>query len=286
MVTKGSLKVVENTEISGDCSITQVHYPSKPLSRTDMQKQKLANRKKINKVSFKLPSLDEIINGEWLNDLHIKAVCDLLKLQFPSVCGLHDPKLGEDLSFPITGFPFIQILHAGDHWLTVEGISSSLAKTYDTMNYSSSGKVQLQIAAIMHCETESITLEVQSTQKQRGANDCALFAIASAVDLCYGNNPATLWYFQHKMRNHLVECLQAEKMIPFPSRICRPSKPLIISFSVYCICRLTEDEYDDMAKCENCYEWYHRSCEDIPELVFKDSTIDWCCSHCETLCDQ
>ena len=44
--------------------------------------------------------------------------------------------------------------------------------------------MQLQIAAIMRCEADTITLEVQSTQKQHGPNDCALFVIAYAVDLC------------------------------------------------------------------------------------------------------
>ena len=273
---------------TGDCSIVHVDQPSKPLSRTDIRNLKLANRKKADKVSFKLPSLKEIVNGECLNDTHIKAVCDLLKTQFPSVYGLHDTKLGEDLSFPATEYPFIQILHAGDHWLTIEGISSSLARTYDSMDYSSSGKAQLQIAAIMHCEAEAIMLQVQSTQKQRGTKDCALFSIAYAVDLCYNNNPTNLWYYQHKMRHHLVECLQTEKMRPFPSLVYSPRKPLtiVISFPVYCICRLTEDEYDNMARCENCHEWYHQSCEDIPEMVFKDSTVDWQCSYCRALNDQ
>ena len=283
-------KPVTVNKSQNDCSIIEVHCPSKPLSRTQIRKLKLAKREKVrvHKVSFKLPSLKEIVNGEWLNDTHIKAVCDLLKTQFPSVCGLHDPKLGEDLSFPDTDFPFIQILHAGDHWLTVQGISPSLARTYDTMNYSSSGDVQLQIAAIMHCEADTITLEVQSTQKQRGPNDCALFAIAYAVDLCCENDPTMLWYNQHKMREHLVECLQEKKMRPFPSRVCRPSKPLTISFAVYCVCRLTdlEDENDSMARCENCHQWYHQSCEDIPEIIFKDSSIDWQCSHCRASNDQ
>lgn len=170
----------------------------------------------------------------------------------------------------------------------MQGISPSLARTYDTMNYSSSDDVQLQIAAIMHCEADTITLEVQSTQKQRGPNDCALFAIAYAVDLCCENDPTMLWYNQHKMREHLVECLQEKKMRPFPSRVCRPSKPLTISFAVYCVCRLTdlEDENDSMARCENCHQWYHQSCEDIPEIIFKDSSIDWQCSHCRASNDQ
>ena len=42
-----------------------------------------------------------------------------------------------------------------------------------------------------------------ATQKQRGPNDCALFAIAYAVVLCCENDPTMLWYYQHKMREHL-----------------------------------------------------------------------------------
>ena len=170
----------------------------------------------------------------------------------------------------------------------MQGISPSLARTYDTMNYSSSGDVQLQITAIMHCKADTITLEVRSTQKQRGPNDCALFAIAHAVDLCCENDPTMLWYYQPKMREHLVECLQAKKIIPFPSRVCRPNKPLTISFAVYCICRLTdfEDENDNMARCENCHQWYHQSCEGIPEIVFKDSSIHWQCTQCISSNDQ
>ena len=185
--------VVEKSR--NDCSIIEVDCPSKPLSRAQIRRLKLAKREKVivTKSSFKLPSLKEIVNGEWLNDTHIKAVCDLLKTQFPSIFGSHDPKLGEDLSFPDTDFPFIQILAtAGNHWLTLQGISPSLVRTYDTMNYSTSCDVQLQIAAIMHCKADSITLEVQSTQKQRGPNDCVLFAIAYAVDLCCENDPTML----------------------------------------------------------------------------------------------
>ena len=95
-------KPVTVNKSQNDCSIIEVHCPSKPLSRNQIWKLKLAKREKVrvHKVSFKLLSVKEIGNGEWLNDTHIKAVCDLLKTQFSSVCGLHDPKLGEDLTFP------------------------------------------------------------------------------------------------------------------------------------------------------------------------------------------
>ena len=66
----------------------------------------------------------------------------------------------------------------------MQGISSSLVRTYDTMNYTSSGDVRLQIAATIHCKADTITLEVQNTRKQHGPNGCALFVIAHAADLC------------------------------------------------------------------------------------------------------
>ena len=68
---------------------------------------------------------------------------------------------------------------------------------------------------------------------------------------------------------------------PFPSRACRSSKPSLIYVPVYCTCRLTEDKNDGMAKCKNCLEWFHKSCETIPEVVFQDSCLTWKCSQCE-----
>ena len=55
-----------------DCSIIEVDGPSKPLSRAQIWRLKLAKREKVRvtKSSFKLPSLKEIVNGEWLNDTH------------------------------------------------------------------------------------------------------------------------------------------------------------------------------------------------------------------------
>ena len=252
----------------------------KKLYQGQKREHKLENRKAKDKmVKFKMPPITEILSGEWLSDLHIKAVSNILKMQFPAQNGLHDPKLG-DLSFPATKFPFVQILYGGNHWLTVEGVSSSLVRIYDTLTYSSSNNIQSQIAALLCCENKSITIEVRNIQRQTGMNDCALFAMAYAVDLSYGNDPSTLWYYQHKLRQHLVECLELKKLTPFPSRACHPSKVLIIDLPVYCICWLTEDENDSMAKCERCLEWFHKSCEDIPEVIFEDPSASWLCGQC------
>ena len=42
--------------------------------------------------------------------------------------------------------------------------------------------------------------------KQLGINDCGLYAIANAAALCFGKDPATLYFNQSLMRLHLVQC--------------------------------------------------------------------------------
>jgi len=132
------------------------------------------------------------LSGKWLNNTHINAANRLLKAQFPSVLGLHDTKYGQDLSFPSTDSPFVQI----NHWLTVQGVHLSLVKVYDTMEYASTENVQSQIAAIMQSSSKSIVLQLEPTQVQMGDSDCGLFSIVYATDLCYGNDISSVCYYQ------------------------------------------------------------------------------------------
>jgi len=118
------------TTLEDEC-ITEIDKPEQPLSRIELRQQKLESREKVS-----LKRMEEVRSGEWLKDYHIKAASDLLKAQFPSVSGLYSPVLGADLSFPVTQTPFVQILHTGgSHWLTVEGVTPSLAQVYDSMCY-------------------------------------------------------------------------------------------------------------------------------------------------------
>ena len=223
----------------------------------------------------------DIQNGKWLNDIHINAANNLLKSQFPSVSGLHDPKYGQDLSFPNTDSPFVQILHAGNHWLTVEGVNSSLVRVYDTKKYASTENVQSQIAAIIQSSSKSVTLQLEAIQEQLGDNDCGLFSIAYATELCYGNDVSSLRYHQDRLRFHLMECFKSKRLIPFPSKFCRKRKATMLNFDVYCCCRLPEFVGEElMAACEKCHEWYHRSCESIPSEVFTKKNVQWYCSKC------
>lgn len=270
-----------------DCTITDVKFPlSKVNSRLQRiqshEKQKAKRVKSSKSFNFSYKFLEEIESGKWLNDCHVKTVCDLLIHQFPTIPGLYDPKYGEDLSFPPTDDGFVQILHCNNHWLTIHGKTSELVKVYDSMNSIMPLPIQAQIASIAYCQSHSITLEVHSTQLQRGYDDCALFAIAYATDLCYGNDPAGLRYFQEKLRHHLIQCLKVKKILPFPSRLRRHTKPMIKVVKVFCTCRLPETDDENMVACDACNEWYHASCEEIPAEIFTSAEDTWLCRKCIT----
>lgn len=55
---------------------------------------------------------------------------------------------------------------------------------------------------------------IADVQQQLGYNDCGIFSIAFATDLCFFGKVATL-YNQCDMRKHLLNCFK-EKKSPFP----------------------------------------------------------------------
>ncbi|CAH3019112.1 unnamed protein product, partial [Porites evermanni] len=69
---------------------------------------------------------------------------------------------------------------------------------------------------IKHKSRLALKIRNQKVQKQKGYNDCALFAIAFAITLCHGGDPTTKRYDQRAMRQHLVDCLESSRMTEFP----------------------------------------------------------------------
>ena len=59
-------------------------------------------------------------------------------------------------------------------------------------------------------------LRLSPSQKQKGSNDCRVFAIAIAVAVVYGFNPSKLHFKQEGIRAHLVNCLTTELFSLFP----------------------------------------------------------------------
>ena len=63
------------------------------------------------------------------------------------------------------------------------------------------------------------SMQVLPVQQQKGSVDCGCFAIAFAVSVVLGENPAHHIYNQTKMREHLVMCLS--KAFSFLFQACR-----------------------------------------------------------------
>lgn len=81
----------------------------------------------------------------------------------------------------------------GNHWITVAGIHGSLVKVYDSKYTFISEDTKSQIANLTAAD-KYISIHLENTQFQDGSSDCGLYAIAYAVDICFGNNPASYRY--------------------------------------------------------------------------------------------
>ena len=130
--------------------------------------------------------LQLIENGDWLEDIHVETVSDMLKEQFPNLAGLYNPCRGQNLSFPESPDPFLQILHVqNNHWITVTSIPPSCVYIYDSKYNLMTDNTKMQIAAIMHTDESCIDVKIPRIQYQEGSSDCGLYSIAYATDVAY-----------------------------------------------------------------------------------------------------
>ena len=77
------------------------------------------------------------------------------------------------------------------------------------------------------------------------------------------------------MRAHVYECLQKGELTIFPvvkERVPKKAVKSTDTISVFCDCRMPED--DSMVQCE-CEQWYHIHCVDVPKQALEDSKEPW-----------
>ena len=231
-------------------------------------------------------------SGNWLNDTIVNCTQNCLCKQFHSP-GLYDTSLGPHLTYPKAQL-FHQILHDSNHWILISTISTPppTVMVFDSGFHGQiSPCVQKQTASILRILVSKMIFSVQPVQQQTNSDDCGVFAIAFLVELLFGGDPTTVKFDVGKMRSHLYSCLQSGKFDhPFPKiegkhEHSLPYK-LLLEVPVYCVCRMPHFEGDDevrelqMADCDRCHQWYHRSCLAVPDYVFKQKNKFWFCSKC------
>ena len=124
---------------------------------------------KVGCMQLKHSHKDELLEGKWLNDCHIHAAQQLIRLDpdLHHIRGLQDPIFGQSLHFDVVREEMVQILHSGgNHWITVSTIgsaSSSTVRVYDSLGKTLPLDAKKQVA-ILHSPDKEINLEYANVQ--------------------------------------------------------------------------------------------------------------------------
>ena len=98
---------------------------------------------------------------------------------------------------------FVQILHVGkSQWLTVSNkqCPSGTVRIYDSIKRAIPADTKIQVAAIMRCQEAELVLEVMDVDLQVNGDNCGLHAIATAHELCAGNDPTGITWQHDQLR--------------------------------------------------------------------------------------
>lgn len=115
---------------------------------------------------------------------------------------------------PVNPVNFIQIVHTrGNHWIVFTTIGSlpSHVIIYDSL-YTDLNEATTTL--LHRLFGNDITYEVKVAAKQKGFNDCGLYAIANCVSLLLLHQPGN--YVQQRMRLHLQQCFEQTSFLMFP----------------------------------------------------------------------
>ena len=157
----------------------------------------------------------------------------------------------------------------------------NVADSLVSMNLLINGLVQIAKLYSNSVVDSALRLRRLSVQQQNGFQDCGLFAIAFAVEVCLGHNPEDSSFAQELMRQHLMKCLSIGTMQSFP-RMASPAlmpKPSggFLTVKVFCVCKLPAQFDTDMIACDVCDKWFHCSCVSVHPV---NTPKYWECPDC------
>ena len=125
--------------------------------------------------------------------------------------------------------------------------------------------LKIQLGALYGLPGRDMKIIIPDIQKQRGTNDCGLFAIANAVEFCTPNLHCGLTPMSFEdgpmcMRDHLRKCFEARWIEPFPSIVHRRKiKVRDLLIQSCCPCRLP-NIMAKLVSCNTCNLLWHETC--------------------------
>ena len=133
------------------------------------------------------------------------------------------------------------------------------------------------------CKKDELLLNTATVQQQKNGVDCGPFATAFATSLAFEIDPSTVTFDVDALRPHLVQCLEKGQMEPFPTifskRSIRAKKQGHV-VELFCSYRKPDEQNTRMVQCDICEEWFHKRCEKVPGIIFKNKTKEWTCRYC------
>ena len=271
-----------NVYLSSLCLISVLLLPPF-LSHSDGEYDQGTERVWLPDLQLTFRDRDVLQNdATWLGDVLVNASQKLLKQQHPHVGGFQNTLLGQNFSFAPENTEFVQVLHGANHWLCLStaGCKEGEVNVLDSLFNTVPPKVKRQIAVLMRSPSRKLKMNFLSVAQQKGASDCGLYAIANAAAVCAGLDATTFKYKQKSMRQHLLQCLEAGFITPFPHQKVEKKKFILSTqeFDVYCHCR--EPERGRMIKCGKCSEWFHSKCIPSVQCAQWCRRKSWFCSTC------
>ena len=143
-----------------------------------------------------------------LNDMHINYSQTSLKLQFPTVDGLHSTIL-QSRALENKIEQGLQIVPCrGNHWILATNLSCDVGirRVYDSV-YST---IDQETINTQRCMFNFTRIDMEIFQKQNGGTDYGLFAIAAGTALLYQQDVSSIVFNQEEMRSHLCCCIETE----------------------------------------------------------------------------
>ena len=182
------------------------------------------------------------------------------------------------------------------HWVAISSYSCDQGEIY-LMDSLFNGRIaehtKKQICSILNCAAGKIKVNVLPVQQQSNGVDCEIYALAFCFYiLSKRTNPINVFFYQGKLKSHLLHCLTANKMTHFPmlQTATKTCVAKTVTINVFCSCRMPWKKSENsvyerqMVECSDCSEWFHRMCDRIPHAVFrkKNSKCDWLCYQCSS----